>query len=85
MAKINKETSLWIYTKMNEIRDFEEAAWTLFTENKLRGSVHLYTGEESVAAAICAQLSDEDYMRPHTAATATASQRARTWAERWRS
>ena len=45
MAKINKETSLWIYTKMNEIRDFEEAAWTLFTENKLRGSVHLYTGE----------------------------------------
>jgi len=62
MAKINKETSLWIYTKMNEIRDFEEAAWTLFTENKLRGSVHLYTGEESVAAAICAQLSDEDYI-----------------------
>jgi len=25
---------------MNEIRRFEERAWTLFTENKLRGSVH---------------------------------------------
>jgi pyruvate dehydrogenase E1 component alpha subunit len=45
---------------MHEIRDFEETAWTLFTENKLRGSVHLYTGEEAVAASVCAQLTDED-------------------------
>ena len=57
---IDKQTGLWIYNKMNEIRDFEETAWTLFTENKLRGSVHLYTGEEAVAAAVCAQLTDED-------------------------
>ncbi len=59
---IDKERGLWIYNKMNEIRDFEETAWTLFTENKLRGSVHLYTGEEAVAASVCAQLSDEDYI-----------------------
>ena len=59
---MNKETALWIYRKMNEIRDFEETAWTLFTENKLRGSVHLYTGEEAVAAGVCSQLSDEDYI-----------------------
>ena len=57
---IDKQTGLWIYNKMNEIRNFEETAWTLFTENKLRGSVHLYTGEEAVAAAVCAQLTDED-------------------------
>ncbi|MBE7034550.1 MAG: thiamine pyrophosphate-dependent dehydrogenase E1 component subunit alpha [Ruminococcaceae bacterium] len=59
---INHETGLWIYRKMWEIRDFEETAWTLFTENKLRGSVHLYTGEEAVASAVCAQLCDEDYI-----------------------
>lgn len=59
---IDKERGLWIYNKMNEIRDFEETAWTLFTENKLRGSVHLYTGEEAVAASVCAQLTDEDYI-----------------------
>ena len=53
---IDRETGLWIYNKMNEIRDFEETAWTLFTENKLRGSVHLYTGEEAIAASVCAQL-----------------------------
>ena len=27
---IDKQTGLWIYNKMNEIRDFEETAWTLF-------------------------------------------------------
>ena len=59
---IDKKTALWIYNKMHEIRAFEETAWTLFTENKLRGSVHLYTGEEAVAAAVCAQLTDEDYI-----------------------
>jgi Pyruvate/2-oxoglutarate dehydrogenase complex, dehydrogenase (E1) component, eukaryotic type, alpha subunit len=59
---IDKERGLWIYNKMNEIRDFEETAWTLFTENKLRGSVHLYTGEEAVAASVCSQLTNEDYI-----------------------
>ena len=59
---IDRETGLWIYNKMNEIRDFEETAWTLFTENKLRGSVHLYTGEEAVAAGACAAIEARDYI-----------------------
>jgi len=59
---ITKEKGLWIYNKMMQIRDFEETAWKLFTENKLRGSVHLYTGEEAVAATICSQLTDNDYI-----------------------
>lgn len=59
---IDKKTGLWIYNKMHEIRDFEETAYKLFLENKLWGSVHMYTGEESVASAVCAQLTDEDYI-----------------------
>ena len=55
---IDKKRSLWIYNKMNEIRNFELKALELFEENKLRGSVHLYTGEEAVAASVCAQLTD---------------------------
>lgn len=54
--------ALWIYEKMNEIRNFEEKAYSLFEQNKLRGSVHLYTGEESIAATVCSTLSDEDYI-----------------------
>ena len=59
---MDKERALWIYKTMNDIRCFEETAWTLFTENKLRGSVHLYTGEEAVASSVCAQLTDADYI-----------------------
>ena len=59
---IDKKTGLWIYNKMNEIRDFEETAYQLFLENKLWGSVHMYTGEEAIASSICAQLSDQDYI-----------------------
>ncbi len=62
MPKMDKQTQLWIYRVMNEIRYFEEKAYEFFSENKLRGSVHLYTGEEAVAATACAQLSDEDYI-----------------------
>lgn len=59
---ISKEQKLWIYEIMNKIRYFELKALRLFEENKLRGSVHLYAGEEAVAAAVCAQLTDDDYI-----------------------
>ncbi len=62
MAKIDKQKQLWIYRVMNEIRFFEEKAYEFFAANKLRGSVHLYTGEEAIASAIVSQLSDEDYI-----------------------
>ncbi len=59
---ISKERKKWIYQVMNQIRYFELKALSLFEENKLRGSVHLYAGEEAVAAAICSQLTDKDYI-----------------------
>jgi pyruvate dehydrogenase E1 component alpha subunit len=62
MSKISQEKQLWIYRVMNEIRYFEEKAYEFFLENKLRGSVHLYTGEEAVAAAVCSLLEDNDYI-----------------------
>jgi len=59
---IKKDKLVWIYTKMNEIRKFEEKAWKLFEQNKLRGSVHLYIGEEAIAATVISLLRDEDYI-----------------------
>lgn len=57
---MTKERMRWIYAKMNQIRQFEEKALSLFEQNKLRGSVHLYIGEEAVAATVCSALTDED-------------------------
>jgi TPP-dependent pyruvate/acetoin dehydrogenase alpha subunit len=56
------ERKRWIYQTMNQIRSFELKAQSLFEENKLRGSVHLYAGEEAVAAGVCSLLRDEDYI-----------------------
>lgn len=59
---IEKERLISIYSMMNKIRKFEEKALSLFEQNKLRGSVHLYIGEEASAATICSHLRDEDYI-----------------------
>lgn len=59
---ILKKRKQWIYQTMNQIRYFELKAQSLFEQNKLRGSVHLYAGEEAVAAAVCSLLRDEDYI-----------------------
>ena len=59
---MDKTRALWIFETMCKIRAFEEKAYKLFEENKLRGSVHLYTGEEACAATVCSTLTDEDYI-----------------------
>ncbi len=59
---MDKERLLWIYRKMQEIRKFEEKALELFEADKLRGSVHLYIGEEAIAATVCSLLKDTDYI-----------------------
>jgi TPP-dependent pyruvate/acetoin dehydrogenase alpha subunit len=59
---IEKERLVWIYEMMNKIRKFEEKALHLFENNKLRGSVHLYIGEEAIAATVCSLLKDTDYI-----------------------
>jgi TPP-dependent pyruvate/acetoin dehydrogenase alpha subunit len=56
------ERKRWIYQTMNQIRAFELKAQSLFEENKLRGSVHLYAGEEAIAAGVCSLLREEDYI-----------------------
>jgi pyruvate dehydrogenase E1 component alpha subunit len=51
-----------IYTRMLRIRRFEEQVGTLFAQGQLPGFVHLYIGEEAVAAGVCATLRDDDYI-----------------------
>ncbi|NWF79844.1 MAG: thiamine pyrophosphate-dependent dehydrogenase E1 component subunit alpha [Chloroflexi bacterium] len=55
-------TILDIYTRMLKIRRFEEQVGQLFAQGQLPGFVHLYIGEEAVAAGVCAALRDDDYI-----------------------
>ena len=45
---------------MVRIRHFEEAAGRLAEESRLPGFLHLYVGEEAVAAGVCTALNDDD-------------------------
>ena len=51
-----------LHRVMVRIRAFEERVQALFGERKLPGFVHVYTGEEAVAAGVCAVLEDGDYI-----------------------
>ncbi|MDN5387489.1 thiamine pyrophosphate-dependent dehydrogenase E1 component subunit alpha [Bacillus sp. LB7] len=57
---LTKEKAVWMYQKMLEIRHFEDRVHQLFAKGILPGFVHLYAGEEAVAAGVCAHLNDED-------------------------
>ena len=59
---MDRERAGHIYLTMVRIRAFESKALKLFEENKLRGSVHLYIGEEAVASTVCSRLTNDDYI-----------------------
>jgi len=62
IRSIEEEKLIDMYVKMVKIRSFEEAAAQLWAEGLIPGLVHLYIGEEAVAAGVCATLRNDDYI-----------------------
>lgn len=60
--KLTKKLKLEFLEKMIVIRKFEEKVRELFSMGLIRGSTHVYIGEESVAVGACAALSADDYI-----------------------
>lgn len=67
--EIADEKLLWMYEKMVTIRHFEDRIYYLFLQGIMPGTIHLYQGEEAVAAGVCANLRKDDVItsthRPH--------------------
>ncbi|MFC1907887.1 thiamine pyrophosphate-dependent dehydrogenase E1 component subunit alpha [Chloroflexota bacterium] len=59
---VEKEKLISMFKTMVRIRRFEEAVYTGFEAGEIPGFVHTYIGEEPVAAAVCANLKDNDYI-----------------------
>ena len=59
---LDNETLLDIHQRMVRIRTFETEAGRLAEAGKIPGALHLYVGQEAVAAGIMAQLSNEDWI-----------------------
>ena len=63
MAKeLSKKSFSELYREMVLIRRFEEKSAELYAEGKIGGFLHLYIGEEAIAAGACQALRDEDHL-----------------------
>lgn len=51
-----------LYKEMLILRRFEENVARYYREGHIPGFVHLYIGEEAVAAGVCAHLTEDDYI-----------------------
>ncbi len=61
-SKLSKETLLGLYSTMLKIRLFEEKIVELYPEQEMKCPVHLYIGQEAIAAGVCANLTKTDYI-----------------------
>jgi acetoin:2,6-dichlorophenolindophenol oxidoreductase subunit alpha len=59
---ITNEKYILMYELMLKIRFFEERVKDLFASGEMPGFVHLYLGQEAVAAGACAPLNPGDYI-----------------------
>ena len=57
---LDKNHLLVKLTQMLRIRLFEEKCAELYTQQKIRGFLHLYIGEEAIAVGVMAALSSQD-------------------------
>jgi len=56
----NKKEKLHLLHQMMRIRQMEERAYELYTQEKIRGFLHLYDGEEAVAVGVIENLTESD-------------------------
>ncbi len=61
-TQISNETLLDIHRRMVRIRIFEETAGKMMEDGKIPGALHLYVGEEAVAAGVMVHLSNTDWV-----------------------
>src|SRR5210317_547329 len=59
-TKYSKETYLRWYEEMLRIRRFEEATLKAYSQQKIRGFLHVYIGQEAIAAGMVSALNPED-------------------------
>lgn len=66
MKTLNKEipsqTAVELYKMMLLIRRFEEIIIDVYPAQEMKTPVHLYIGQEAIAAGVCANLTKEDYV-----------------------
>lgn len=82
-----KDLFLKLYHQMVRIRQFESKLQEVYRSGVMPGFIHLYIGEEAVAAGVCAHLNRDDYVtsthRGHGHALAKGIGMGEVFAEVW--
>ncbi len=60
--EITNEHMVHMLTQMLRIREFDERAARLMEQARVKGSVHLYCGEEAIGVGVCESLRADDYI-----------------------
>jgi pyruvate dehydrogenase E1 component alpha subunit len=63
--QLTKTKLVNLYRQMQLVRYFEEEAGRQYMRGKIRGFLHLYIGEEAIAAGAISTLSAQDYIFTH--------------------
>ena len=61
--EVKKEVLVDLYTRTLKVRLFEEKVWDLFGQNLVPGTLHLYLGQEAVAAGVTTALRKTDWVQ----------------------
>jgi len=62
LGNLTRDALLAMYRVMVTIREFEEQLYYLFLTEPMPGTMHQYTGQEAIAAGVCAALRPTDYV-----------------------
>jgi TPP-dependent pyruvate/acetoin dehydrogenase alpha subunit len=60
---VKKEILVELYTRTLKVRLFEEKVWELFGQNLVPGTLHLYLGQEAIAAGVTTALKETDWIQ----------------------
>ncbi|WP_305041540.1 pyruvate dehydrogenase (acetyl-transferring) E1 component subunit alpha [Geoalkalibacter sp.] len=61
-SQLQSTELLAMYRDMVRIREFEEACPALYSQRKMGGFLHLYSGQEAVGVGVARAIHQEDYM-----------------------
>jgi pyruvate dehydrogenase E1 component alpha subunit len=65
VEELSKEQRVALLRQMMLIRRFEEKSAEMYAKRKIAGFLHLYIGEEAIAAGAIGALNDDDYLVTH--------------------